>query len=184
MIVRMRFLVSFVLIGVASAQTGGPTGPDRPHYGGTQLSWRYSALDQINAGNVKGLAPAWIFQTGDYAENLQSTPLVIDGVMYIITPRARVFALDAATGRLIWEYSYSATRGSIQGSAGTFVQNRRLAVSAGMVLFGTVDNNLVALDSKTGREVWKVAVDDSRQGGCNIGAAPLVVKDKVIVGGK
>ena len=80
---------------------------------GVRNSPGFSALDQINAGNVKGLAPAWIFQTGDYAENLQSTPLVIDGVMYIITPRARVFALDAATGRLIWEYSYSATRGSI-----------------------------------------------------------------------
>jgi len=63
------------------------------------------------------------------------------------------------------------------------VQNRGLAVSNGMVLFGTVDNHVVALDRKTGREVWKVAVDDPRQCGCNIGAAPLVVKDKVIVGG-
>ena len=187
MIDRMRHLLSLVLgvagCGAAAAQTDGPTLADWPHYGGTQLSWRYSALDQVNTNNVKNLAPAWIFQTGDYAENLQSTPIVVDGVMYLITPRARVFALDAATGRLIWQYNYSASRGAVPGSEGTFVQNRGLAVSAGMVLFGTVDNHVVALDSKTGREAWKVAVDDPRQCGCNIGAAPLVAKDKVIVGG-
>jgi len=183
MIDRMRFLLSLVLSVAATAQTGGPAGADWPHYGGTQLSWRYSALDQINTGNVKNLAPAWIFQTGDYAENLQSTPIVVDGVMYLITPRARVFALDGATGRLIWQYNYSASRGAVPGSEGTFVQNRGLAVSDGRVLFGTIDNNVVALDSKTGREVWKVAADDPRQCGCNIGAAPLVVKDKAIVGG-
>src|SRR5580700_5999636 len=126
----LRFFISLILIATASAQTGGPTNgatqADWPHYGGTQLSWRYTSLDQINSGNVKNLAPAWIFQTGDYAENLQSTPIVVDGTMYLITPRARVFALDAATGRLIWEYSYSATRTAIPGSAGTFVANRGL----------------------------------------------------------
>lgn len=183
MIDRMRFLLCLVLTTVAAAQTGGPTGSDWPHYGGTQLSWRYSSLDQINTSNVGKLAPAWIFQTGDYVENLQSTPIVVDGAMYLITPRARVFALDAASGRELWRYEYAPARAAIPGSEGTYVQNRGLAVSAGLVLFGTVDNNLVALDSRTGREVWKVAVDDPRQCGCNIGAAPLVVKDKVIVGG-
>ena len=179
----MRFLLGLILTTAAAAQTGGPTGPDWPHYGGTQLSWRYSALDRINTSNVKNLAPAWIFQTGDYAENLQSTPIVVDGTMYLITPRARVFALDAATGKPIWQYTYAPSRAAIAGSEGTFVQNRGLAVSDGMVLFGTVDNNLVAIDSRTGRERWKVAVDDPKQCGCNIGAAPLIVKDKVIVGG-
>jgi alcohol dehydrogenase (cytochrome c) len=175
----MRFLMGMVLCAAATAQTTA----DWPHYGGTLNSWRYSALDQINTANVKSLAPAWIFQTGDYAENLQSTPIVIDGVMYLITPRARVFALDAATGRLLWRYNYAPSRKGLPGSEGTFVQNRGLAVSAGMVLFGTVDNNLVALDGKTGLETWRVAVDDPRQCGCNIGAAPLIVKDKVVVGG-
>ncbi len=180
----MRVLPCLILIGSAAAQTNtGATAADWPHYGGTQLSWRYSALDLVDTRNVKNLAPAWIFQTGDYAENLQSTPIVVAGVMYLITPRARVFALDAATGHLLWQHNYTASRAAVPGSEGTFVQNRGLAVSDGMVLFGAVDNNMVALETKTGREAWRVSVDDPAQCGCNIGAAPLVVKDKVIVGG-
>ena len=120
-----------------------------------------------------------MFQTGDYAENLQATPIVVDGVMYLITARARVFALDAATGREIWHYQYPEPPRSVPG----FVGNRGLAVGDGKVFFGTKDNYMVALDQKTGRLVWRVNVDDARQCGCNITAAPLVVKDKVIVGG-
>jgi alcohol dehydrogenase (cytochrome c) len=96
----MRPLLFLLALPAVYAQNGtadGATHADWPHYGGTQLSWRYSALDQINTANVKNLVPAWIFQTGDYAENLQATPIVVDGVMYVITPRAQVSALDAAT---------------------------------------------------------------------------------------
>ena len=87
---------------------------DWPHHGGSQFAWRYSALDQINTTNVKNLAVAWAFQTGDYGDSLQSTPIVIDGVMYVSTSYAQVFALDAATGRLIWRYKYP-----LPASAGT-----------------------------------------------------------------
>ncbi len=99
--------------------------------------------------------------------------------MYLITARARVFALDAATGREIWKYTYPEAPRSVPG----FVGNRGTAVGDGKVFFGTKDNYMVALDQKTGRLVWRVNVDDARQCGCNITAAPLVVKDKVIVGG-
>src|SRR5579862_9536561 len=136
----MRFLAILLAFPAAFAQNGSPDGAthaDWPHYGGTQFSWRYSALDQINAANVKNLAPAWIFQTGDYAENLQSSPIVVEGTMYLITPRAHVFALDAATGRQLWQYTYSAARTAVAGSEGNFVQNRGLAVGNGKVFFGT-----------------------------------------------
>ena len=95
-----------------------------PH-GGSQFAWRYSALDQINTTNVKTLAVAWAFQTGDYGDSLQSTPIVIDGVMYVSTSYAQVFALDAATGRLIWRYKYPlpATVGTI-GRGGVSHQSR------------------------------------------------------------
>jgi alcohol dehydrogenase (cytochrome c) len=179
----MRLLLVLLMAVPVYAQEGGPARTDWPHYGGTQLSWRYSALDQINITNVKSLTPAWIFQTGDYSENLHSTPIVIDGVMYLISASARVFALDAASGSLIWEYRYPTPRTGIAGSQSDFIQNRGVAVANGKVFFGTKDNFLVALDQKTGRQVWKVNVDDTRQCGCNITAAPLIVKDKVIVGG-
>jgi alcohol dehydrogenase (cytochrome c) len=179
MIDPMRFWLILFTISSALAQEAGATHNDWPNYGGTQFSWRYSALDQINTSNVKALTPAWLFQTGDYAENLQTTPIVESGVMYLITARARVFALDAATGREIWNYRYPEPGRSVPG----FVGNRGLAIGDGKVFFGTKDNYMVALDQKTGRLLWRVNIDDARQCGCNVTAAPLVVKDKVIVGG-
>ena len=179
----MRFLpivlANLVPFCSALAQEAGATHNDWPHYGGTQFSWRYSALDQINPRNVKALTPAWMFQTGDYAENLQATPIIVESTLYLITARARVYALDAATGSEIWRYQYPELPGSIPG----FVGNRGLAVADGKVFFGTKDNYLVALDQKTGRLAWRVNIDDARQCGCNITAAPLVVKDKIVIGG-
>ena len=175
----MRFWLVLFTVSSALAQDAGATHADWLHYGGTQYSWRYSALDQINTSNVKALTPAWIFQTGDYAENLQSTPIVQDGVLYLITARAHVFALNAATGTEIWNYRFPEPARSVPG----FVGNRGVAVGDGKVFFGTKDDYLVALDQKTGRLLWKVSMDDARQCGCNITAAPLVVKDKVLVGG-
>jgi len=172
----LLFLLALPAVYAQNATVDGATRADWPHYGGTQLSWRYSALDQINTANVKNLVPAWIFQTGDYAENLQATPIVMDGVMYVITPRAQVSALDAATGRLIWQYRYPPNQSGP-------LRNSGVAVSDGKVFFGTRDNYLVALDQNTGRELWKTNVDDRKQCNCSISAAPLVVKDKVIVGG-
>jgi alcohol dehydrogenase (cytochrome c) len=174
----MLFAIPFALSS-ALAQDAAATHADWPHYGGTQFAWRYSALDQINTGNVKALTPAWLFQTGDYAENLQATPIVQDGVMYLITARAHVFAMDAATGREIWNYKYPEAPRSVPG----FVGNRGVAIGDGKVFFGTKDNYVVALDQKTGRLAWRVNVDDAQQCACNISAAPLVANDKVIVGG-
>jgi alcohol dehydrogenase (cytochrome c) len=160
----------------------GSTRADWLHYGGSQAAWRFSALDQINTSNVSSLVPVWLFQTGDYADGLQSAPIVRDGVMYLITPHNQVFALDGATGRLIWQYKPPAPRSGRAGGE-VFVLNRGLALAQGKLFFGSADNFLVALDQKTGREVWRVAVDDAKQCGCDITAAPLVVKDKVVVGG-
>ena len=83
-----------------SVQQGA--GADWPTYTGNPLGWEYSSLDQINTSNVKKLVPAWIFQTGDYAESLQATPIVVDGVIYITTARSYVFAIDGVTGGLIF----------------------------------------------------------------------------------
>src|SRR6185437_14194548 len=94
--------------GFASAQPGadstiaqrGAAGSDWPVSGGTTLAWRYSGLNQINSRNVKQLVPIWSFETGDYVDGLQSTPIVVKGVVYLYTASSNVIALDGATGRL------------------------------------------------------------------------------------
>jgi alcohol dehydrogenase (cytochrome c) len=153
----------------------GATGADWPSHYGTNLAWRYSNLFQINTANVKRLLPAWNFQTGDYQVGLQSTPIVIDGVLYL-SAMDDVFALDGATGRLNWQYKYQPVPGATVG------RNFGVAVGDGKVFIGTADAHVVALDARTGHEVWKVAADDWSSCRCGIQAAPLLVKDKVIVG--
>lgn len=172
-----------LLIGAASAALlaaqDGSTRENWPLYGGGNSAWRYSALDQINVSNVKKLTPAWVFQTGRVEGGLQSTPIVVDGVMYLSSSWNRVFAIDAENGKELWHYFYENPReiGIIYSP-----WNRGVAVSGGRVFMGTLDNHVVALDQKTGREMWKVNVEELQQCGCNITGAPLVVKDKVIVG--
>jgi alcohol dehydrogenase (cytochrome c) len=147
-------------------------------YGGNYSAWRYSALDQITRENIKNLIPVWTFHTGELRGGLNATPLVMDGVIYLMGPMNRVFAINAETGRVIWKYFYKLPQMSIPYQRGS----RGLAIGHGMVYFGTLDNHVVALDRETGREVWDIEVEDVRQCGCNITSPPLVVKDKVIAG--
>jgi alcohol dehydrogenase (cytochrome c) len=148
-------------------------------YSGTYNGWRYSALNQISRDNVRKLLPVWAFQTGKAEGGFSCTPLVADGIMYITSPGNRVFALNAVTGQEIWHYYYALpkTLGLIYGPV-----NRGVAIGAGLIFMGTLDNHLVALNSRTGKEVWNVDIEDMKQCGCNITGAPLVVKDKVLVG--
>jgi len=175
-------LVSTLRVGAqkpvskADQTTMGATGSDWPSHGGTNLAWRYSGLTQINTSNVGKLRPAWNFQTGDYRNGLESTPIVVDGVLYV-SAFDDVFALDGATGDLIWKYAYEPVPGRSTG------RNFGVAVGDGKVFLGTNDAHVVALDQKTGKEIWKVAADDPYACRlCSIEAAPLIVKDKVIIG--
>ncbi|MEW6128512.1 MAG: PQQ-dependent dehydrogenase, methanol/ethanol family [Acidobacteriota bacterium] len=147
-------------------------------YFGTYNGWRYSTLDQINRDNVKQLAPVWAFQTGKIEGGLNATPLVVDGVLYLVGSYNRVFALNAVTGERLWNYFYKLPQGTIPYG----VSVRGIAVGYGLVFMGTLDNHMIALDAKTGREVWDVEIEDVKQCGCNVTGAPIVVKDKVIVG--
>ncbi|HTS51168.1 MAG TPA: PQQ-dependent dehydrogenase, methanol/ethanol family [Bryobacteraceae bacterium] len=175
----MRILPALLVFAGAALAQDGATRADWNYHGGTQYAWRYSALDQINRNNVSKLAPVWAFQTGDYEMGLQSTPIVIGGKLYLSTSRSQVFALDAATGRLIWQFKYPLPRATVPYGP----QNRGIAVGGGYVLLATYDDYLIAIDENTGQEAWRVSLDDMRQCGCTVTGAPLVVKDKVIVGG-
>ena len=147
------------------------------YFGGSDAK-RYSSLNQINRDNVKQIAPTWAFQTGKIEGGLNAAPLVVDGVMYLVGSYNRVFALDAVTGKRFWHYFYKLPTGPIPYG----VSVRGIAVGYGMVFMGTLDNHMVALDARTGKEVWNVEIEDYRKCGCNVTAAPIVVKDKVVVG--
>ena len=145
-------------------------------YSGTYSSQRYSGLRQITAANVKTLEQKWVFQA-ESLEKFEATPLVVDGIMYLTQAPSDVVALDAKTGRVFWIYRYYPTGAApCCGSV-----NRGLAILGETLFVATLDANLVALDAKTGRPLWKTNVAKATSG-YTMTLAPLVVKDKVIVG--
>ena len=146
-------------------------------YSGNFQSHRFSALRQINAANVGRLKPAWVYQIGE-RHNFETTPLVVDGVMYLTEHPSHVTALDTRTGRPLWKH-----RRTIPEDARVCCGqvNRGVAILDDQVFVGTVDSHLVALDARTGHVRWDTVVADYKTGH-SITVAPLVVKDKVIVG--
>ena len=154
-----------------------PRRGDWPSYNGLLSGNRHSELDQIDTGNVSGLAPRWMFPIRA-PRRLQVTPLVIGGLMYVTTAN-EAFALDAANGREVWHYWRGRTGGVI-GDAGTGI-NRGVAVLGDRVFMVTDDARVIALHRLTGRLLWdtKMAAHKENYGGT---MAPLAVKDLVIAG--
>jgi alcohol dehydrogenase (cytochrome c) len=146
-------------------------------YSGTTLSQRYSTLTQINTGNVKDLTMQWAFQARS-TEKFESTPLVVDGVMYLTQAPNDVVALDAATGEIKWLYSYPVSRDA-RPCCGRV--NRGVAILGNTLYMATIDAHLVALDARDGKVIWDIEVAKATAGYA-MTHAPLIVKDKVIVG--
>jgi alcohol dehydrogenase (cytochrome c) len=146
-------------------------------YSGSFKGWRYSPLDQITRENVGNLKVKWIYQMPT-THTVETTPLVIDGVMYFTEPPSNVVAVDAETGKQFWRYR-RALPSKINTCCGQV--NRGVAVSGDRVFLGTVDSHLVALDARTGDVLWDVEVADYKSG-YSVTVAPLVVKDMVICG--
>jgi alcohol dehydrogenase (cytochrome c) len=146
-------------------------------YSGGYSSQRYSLLKQIDASNVKNLELKWMFQNQVFGP-WETSPLVVDGVMYLTQRPNDVLALDAKTGRVFWQYRYT-NSGRQQVCCGA--QNRGVAILGDTLFMGTLDAHLVAIDAKNGKPLWNVLVADDKLA-YSITLAPLVVKDKVIVG--
>jgi alcohol dehydrogenase (cytochrome c) len=146
-------------------------------YSGGYYSQRYSPLTQITPANVKNLKLQWVYQS-PVAGNWQTTPIVVDGVMYLTQRQNDVVALDALTGRVFWIYRYTPDQDRIVCCG---ANNRGLAILGSTLFMGTLDAQLIAIDARTGRPIWKAAVASTKDG-YSITHAPLVVKDKVIVG--
>ena len=140
---------------------------------------RYSPLDKLNTETVKELRPVWSFSFGGEKQRGQeSQPMVKDGVMYVTGSYSRVFAIDAKTGDELWEYNARLPDGIMPCCD---VINRGVALYGDLVIFGTLDAKLVALNKDTGKVVWKKKVADYKEG-YSLTAAPLVVKGKIITG--
>ncbi len=146
-------------------------------YSGTTLSQRHSLLTQITPANVKNLELQWVFQSRSL-EKYEATSIVADGVLYTVQAPNDIVAMDAATGRVYWTYSYTPGKDA-RPCCGRV--NRGVAILGDTLFMGTIDAHLVAIDARNGKPIWntEVAKDAS---GYALTHAPLVVKDKVIVG--
>ncbi len=147
------------------------------HTNGNYAQTRYYPASQINTGNVRSLRPAWIFQT-DIVDSMETSPIVVNGVMYITTAFNEVYALDARTGAQIWHHKHS------MGPVTTYCcgpNNRGVAVAGDKVFMGTLDAKLVALDAKTGKQLWETQIADAELGYSET-MAPSVVENMVLIG--
>ena len=138
--------------------------------------WGYSPLDQITPANVARLQPAWVVSTG-VTNGHEAPPIVNNGVMFVATPGNQVIALDAKTGGLLWRYKRPLAE-DVLVLHGT---SRGVALYRDKVYFAAAEAVLVALDAKTGREVWTAKVEDNSKG-YYMSVAPLVADGKVQVG--
>ena len=180
--------------GAQSAPSGGPTpaftpvtyerllhSDDEPGnwlmYSGNYSSQRFSGLDQVDTGNVDRLRIKWVYQLRDL-DRAETTPLVIDGIMYVTESPSTVIALDARTGRVFWRYEHALPE-EVNYCCGR--NNRGVAVLGNRLFMSTLDAHLVALDARSGNVLWDTQVADTLTGYSKT-AAPLVVKDKVITG--
>ena len=146
-------------------------------YSGNYKSQRYSGLDQIHRRNTAELEIQWVYQLGTL-DRAETTPLVVDGVMYITESPSTVIAVDAANGRPYWRYQHQLPDDMVFCCGRN---NRGVAVQGEHIIMSTLDAHLVALDAKTGTVMWETEVQETAAGYSKT-AAPLIVGDKVFTG--
>ncbi|MBR9828182.1 MAG: PQQ-dependent dehydrogenase, methanol/ethanol family [Oceanospirillales bacterium] len=155
------------------------TTDDVVSYGLGPRGQRYRPLEMLNTDTVKELRPVWSFSFGGEKQRGQeSQPMVKDGVMYVTGSYSRVYAINVKTGDELWEYNARLPDGIMPCCD---VINRGVALYGDLVVFGTLDAKLVALNKDTGKVVWKKTVADYKEG-YSLTSAPLIVKGKIITG--
>jgi alcohol dehydrogenase (cytochrome c) len=142
----------------------------------TYDGWGYSPLTEITPANVARLRPVWVFSTGETRVH-EAAPIVNNGVMFVSTPNNQVIAIDARSGNVLWRYR----RPRPAGSSVPHDTSRGVALFGDKVYFAAGEAVLVALDAKTGKELWTTTVADNKAG-YYISLAPLVANGKVMVG--
>jgi PQQ-dependent dehydrogenase (methanol/ethanol family) len=147
------------------------------HTQGNYAQTRYAPATQINTGNVGKLRPAFVFQT-EVIESMETSPLVVDGTMYLTTSFNHVYSIDAATGEENWHYAHQ------MGPITTYCcgpNNRGVAASGNRLFMGTLDAKLVALDAKTGESLWETQIADPELGYSET-MSPTVIGEQVLIG--
>ena len=184
---RFASLLCAGLLGVSYAAAQGVT-PERIvraaeepanwlTYSGAYSSQRHTSLREITRANVRNLEQKWVLQ-GQVLGAWQSSPLVVDGIMYLTQRPNDVLALDARTGRVFWQYRYN---NSTDQRVCCGANNRGLAIHGDTLFMGTLDAHLIAIDARNGQPIWKTMVADSKLA-YSVTMAPLVIKDLVLVG--
>jgi glucose dehydrogenase len=149
-------------------------------YHGSWRSYHFSALDQINSNNVQKLDVAWTHDPGRDTRGLQSMPLAQDGILYYSGSYSRLFALDGATGKVVWSYFPKLDEALIKRQTHS-PYNRGVALGAGKVYVGTMDGRLIAVDQKTGKRVWDTKLLNSQKLTVGFTGAPLFIASKNLV---
>jgi len=168
---------SLVPVTQAMLDAAAGDGANHLHSNSNYEQTRYYPAAQIDAGNVDKLKAVFTFQTA-VLESMETSPLVVNGVMFLTTSFNHVYAIDAATGREFWHYKHK------MGPITTFCcgpNNRGVAAYEGMLYMGTLDAKLVALEAKTGKVAWEVQIADPDKGYSET-MAPTVVEGKVLIG--
>ncbi|HEY4364301.1 MAG TPA: PQQ-dependent dehydrogenase, methanol/ethanol family [Bryobacteraceae bacterium] len=183
----MRFMALGMALVIGTAWGQGVTFDRLLHADREPQNWlsysrtidgeRYSPLAQITPANVKNLELQWVWQQKS-VEKFEATPLVVDGIMYTVQAPNDVYALDAVTGRVFWTTPYNNDPGA-RVCCGRV--NRGLAILGDTLYMGTLDAHVLAIDAKTGKIIWN-SVAGKFEDRLAITHAPLIVKDKVILG--
>jgi alcohol dehydrogenase (cytochrome c) len=187
---RLQLTSALIALAFSAPALAGPVTDtmirDDARTGGDVLSWglgtqgqRYSPLKQVTSANVQRLVPAWAFSFGGEKQRGQeSQPVIHDGRMFVTASYSRLFALDAKTGAKLWKYEHRLPDGVMPCCD---VINRGTALYDKLVIFSTLDAQLVALDQATGDVVWKEKIDDY-QAGYSSTAAPIIANGLVLTG--
>jgi quinohemoprotein ethanol dehydrogenase len=178
----MRIFLLSVLLGASSAWGADPPQTDWATNGGTLSNQRFSALQQINRGNVGGLKAKWrthLGSGGAAQHSGQAQPIVVNGIIYITTGASDVFAVNAESGGILWRFDANLDAARVHVCCGWV--NRGVAVGDGRIYAGLLDARLVALDQLTGRVLWSVQAEDPLKG-YSIVSAPLFYDGMVITG--
>jgi quinohemoprotein ethanol dehydrogenase len=181
-----RFIFGLVVAAAVAAysQSGGAAAAGHnvewTQHGGNPDEQRYSKLNQVTADNVGQLGLAWyaeISERGGY----QSTPLVIDGMLYMTAPWSSLYAFDAKSGKQLWKVDPKAPRDMAATSICCNISNRGAAYADGKIIWGTIDGRLMAVNAKTGKKAWEARVTDPKMQ-YSITGAPRIGDGLVFIG--